>query len=164
MSIVSQGLPSTQDIPCIQCVFAGSCKSLYPVVSPTAPRHLPTPAQVQPADYIKEAFRTAWLSHLLASEHINTVPRAVFCYCRQHDINHICKAGLQATFCAFHSELPVLMGAHASVVLKALCYKQEGRGFEIRWGELISSIYLIPPAALSTGFTQPLREMNTRSI
>jgi hypothetical protein len=38
-----------------------------------------------------------------------------------------------------------------SVVIKALCYKPEGRGFEARWGELIFSIYLLLPAALGPG-------------
>jgi hypothetical protein len=40
-------------------------------------------------------------------------------------------------------------GACGSVLVKALCYKPEGRGFEIRLDELI--------------FTLPLTEMNTRS-
>jgi hypothetical protein len=43
------------------------------------------------------------------------------------------------------------MGAGGSVVVKVLCYKPEGRGFEIRLGELIFSIYLILPAALGPG-------------
>jgi hypothetical protein len=38
------------------------------------------------------------------------------------------------------------MGELGIVVVKALCYKPEGRGFEIRWGEF--SVYLILPAAL----------------
>jgi hypothetical protein len=38
---------------------------------------------------------------------------------------------------------------HLSV--KALCFKPEGRGFEIRWGEWIVSIYLILPATLDPG-------------
>jgi hypothetical protein len=38
------------------------------------------------------------------------------------------------------------------VVLKALSYMPEGRGFEIRWGEWIScSIYIILPVALGPG-------------
>jgi hypothetical protein len=28
-----------------------------------------------------------------------------------------------------------LMGARGSVVVKALCYKPEGRGFDTRWGD-----------------------------
>jgi hypothetical protein len=39
----------------------------------------------------------------------------------------------------------------SSVVVKAICYKPQGRGFESRRGELIVSIYLILPAALGPG-------------
>jgi hypothetical protein len=42
-------------------------------------------------------------------------------------------------------------GARGSIVVKALCYKPEGRGFETRWGEWFLSIYLILPVALSPG-------------
>jgi hypothetical protein len=49
-----------------------------------------------------------------------------------------------------------------SVVVKALCYKPEGRGVETRWGEWFLSSYLILPVALE--YTQPLTEMSTRSI
>jgi hypothetical protein len=45
-------------------------------------------------------------------------------------------------------------------VVEALCCKPEGRGFKIRWGVLIFSIYLIFPAP---EFTQPLTEISTRS-
>jgi hypothetical protein len=41
-------------------------------------------------------------------------------------------------------------GARGSVVVKALCYKPEGCGFETRY-ELMFSIYLILSAALGTG-------------
>jgi hypothetical protein len=37
------------------------------------------------------------------------------------------------------------------MVVKALCYKPEGRGFETRWDELFLSIYLIFPATLGPG-------------
>jgi hypothetical protein len=37
------------------------------------------------------------------------------------------------------------------VVVKALCYKPERRGFETGWGEWISSVYLILPGALGPG-------------
>jgi hypothetical protein len=40
------------------------------------------------------------------------------------------------------------MGARGSVVIKALCYNPEGRGFETRWGESVLIIYLILTAAL----------------
>jgi hypothetical protein len=36
-------------------------------------------------------------------------------------------------------------------MVKALCYKPEGRGFEIRGGERFLSIYLILLAALGPG-------------
>jgi hypothetical protein len=42
-------------------------------------------------------------------------------------------------------------GARGIVVVEALCYKPEGRGFETRCGELIFSIYLILSAALGPG-------------
>jgi hypothetical protein len=47
--------------------------------------------------------------------------------------------------------LKVTGGARSSAVLKALCYKPEGRWFETRWDELIISVYLILPAALGPG-------------
>jgi hypothetical protein len=34
-----------------------------------------------------------------------------------------------------------IYGARGSVVVKALCYKPEGSGFETRWGEWMFSIY-----------------------
>jgi hypothetical protein len=49
-----------------------------------------------------------------------------------------------------------------SLVVKALRYKPEGRGFETQWGERIISINIILPAALGPGFTKPLTEMSTR--
>jgi hypothetical protein len=49
-------------------------------------------------------------------------------------------------------EVRILIRYHSgSIVVKALCYKPEGRGFEIRWGEWFLSIYLILPAALGPG-------------
>jgi hypothetical protein len=41
--------------------------------------------------------------------------------------------------------------ARGSVLVKALCYKPEGRGFDTRRGEIISLIYVIFPAALGLG-------------
>jgi hypothetical protein len=38
-----------------------------------------------------------------------------------------------------------------SVVVKALCYKPESRGFKTHWGEWIVSFYLILPAPLGPG-------------
>jgi hypothetical protein len=40
-------------------------------------------------------------------------------------------------------------------VVKALCYSPEARGFETRRGKLISTIYLILPAALGPGVHSP---------
>jgi hypothetical protein len=53
-------------------------------------------------------------------------------------------------------------GGCSSVVVNALCQKQEGRGFEDRWDNWILWIYLILPDALGPGFTKPLAEMSTR--
>jgi hypothetical protein len=39
----------------------------------------------------------------------------------------------------------------SSVMVKVLCYKPEGDGFETRWHKWIFSIYLILPAALDPG-------------
>jgi hypothetical protein len=36
-----------------------------------------------------------------------------------------------------------IQGVQCSILVEALCYKQEGRGFETRQGELMFSIYLI---------------------
>jgi hypothetical protein len=41
--------------------------------------------------------------------------------------------------------------ARGSVVVKALCYKLQGRGFETRCGECFLSSYLILPVALGPG-------------
>jgi hypothetical protein len=49
-----------------------------------------------------------------------------------------------------HSPYPLTCEACGSVVVKALWYKPEGRGFETRWGEWFLSIYLILPAALGS--------------
>jgi hypothetical protein len=38
--------------------------------------------------------------------------------------------------------------ASSSVVVKAMCYKPKGGGFETRAGEWIFSMYLIHPASL----------------
>jgi hypothetical protein len=44
-----------------------------------------------------------------------------------------------------------ITGARGSIVVKALCYKPEGREFYTPCGECISSIYLILPDALGPG-------------
>jgi hypothetical protein len=45
----------------------------------------------------------------------------------------------------------VCYGGRGSIVVRARGYKPEGRWFETRWNEWISSIYLILPAALVSG-------------
>jgi hypothetical protein len=42
-------------------------------------------------------------------------------------------------------------GACGGVVVKALCYKPEGRRFETRWGDWIFSMDVILPAAQGHG-------------
>jgi hypothetical protein len=49
------------------------------------------------------------------------------------------------------SRLHVKHAACGSVVVKALRYEPEGRGFEARWGQYILWIHLILPAALGPG-------------
>jgi hypothetical protein len=51
--------------------------------------------------------------------------------------------------CSSHSSS--FLHARGSVVVKALCYKLEGHGFQTRWGESSFSIYLILLAALDPG-------------
>jgi hypothetical protein len=43
-------------------------------------------------------------------------------------------------------------GVKAWLQVKALCYKQEGNGFETRWRQWMFSIYLILPASLGPEF------------
>jgi hypothetical protein len=53
--------------------------------------------------------------------------------------------------------------ARGSIVVKALCYKPEGRGFDTRWGEFLN----LPNLSGRTrpwGYTQPLTEISTRNI
>jgi hypothetical protein len=47
--------------------------------------------------------------------------------------------------------LLLLLGVFSSIMVKALCYKPEGRGFETRWGEWFLSIYLILPVPIGPG-------------
>jgi hypothetical protein len=52
--------------------------------------------------------------------------------------------------------------SHGSVAVKVLCYKPEGRGFEIRWVQW--NVFNLPnPSAVALGFTQPVREMHIKS-
>jgi hypothetical protein len=48
-------------------------------------------------------------------------------------------------------EYSLLLGVRGSIVVKALCYKPEGRVFETRWGERFLSSYLILLIALGPG-------------
>jgi hypothetical protein len=48
-----------------------------------------------------------------------------------------------------------MKGARGSVVVKTLCYKPEGHGFETQWGEWYLSIYLILLAATGHGVYSP---------
>jgi uncharacterized membrane protein YkvA (DUF1232 family) len=43
------------------------------------------------------------------------------------------------------------MVIRGSVVIEALCYKQEGSEFETRWGVWMFLIYVILPAGLGPG-------------
>jgi hypothetical protein len=71
---------------------------------------------------------------------------------QQHDTNVV-------TFCHVKISLQCrtdLKSSHmyadsGSVLVKALCYKLEGHGFQTQWGEFIFSIYLILPASLGSG-------------
>jgi hypothetical protein len=55
------------------------------------------------------------------------------------------------------------VGARGSVVVEAVCYKPEGRGFETPKGKMIFSSDLIFPAALGPGIYSAVTEMSTRS-
>jgi hypothetical protein len=53
----------------------------------------------------------------------------------------------------FRTYNPILFAVCTSFVIRALCFKPEGRGFKTRWGEWVFfKIYLILPAALGPGF------------
>jgi hypothetical protein len=67
-------------------------------------------------------------------------PERSLLYSRQHAIRRHSKPWIQ-----------YIKGVRGSVVVKALCYKPEGRGFETRWGEWFLSSYLILPAAPGPG-------------
>jgi hypothetical protein len=63
----------------------------------------------------------------------------------------MCLPLLQAGISCVTGVLIFMLGARGSVVVKAICYKPEGRGLETRGDELFFSIYLILPAALGPG-------------
>jgi hypothetical protein len=56
---------------------------------------------------------------------------------------------------------PVVEVARSSVVVKAMCYKPKGRGFDTRCDSII---YLIPWPHYALEFTQPVTQMSTRNI
>jgi hypothetical protein len=57
------------------------------------------------------------------------------------------------------------MGARGGVVVEALRYKPEGRGFDSRWCHCKFFIDIILPGrTMALGSTQPLTEMSTRNI
>jgi hypothetical protein len=58
--------------------------------------------------------------------------------------NENCREETEHSFCSTHFAI----GASTSVVVKAPCYKPEGRGFETHCGECMFSVCLILPAAL----------------
>jgi hypothetical protein len=58
----------------------------------------------------------------------------------------------------FHYVSP---GVRGSIVVKALCYKPEGRGFDSRWGEFLN---LLNPSGRIRPWPRPLTEMSTRNI
>jgi hypothetical protein len=53
-----------------------------------------------------------------------------------------------------------MFGARGSIVVKALCYKLEGPGFETRRGEFLNLLNI----SEAMGFIQPVTEMSTRNI
>jgi hypothetical protein len=57
----------------------------------------------------------------------------------------------------------ILKWLRGSIVVKALCYKPEGWGFETRWGEWIFSICLILPDVLGPGVYSAFNRVSTRS-
>jgi hypothetical protein len=61
------------------------------------------------------------------------------------------------------SDITLGGGARGSVVVKALCCKPEGRGFNSDEVDFFK-IDLILSAALALGSTQPLTEMSTRNL
>jgi hypothetical protein len=65
--------------------------------------------------------------------------------------SHINSATVGSFHIHFNSLLSFLQYFDALLMVKAIYYKLEGRGFETRWGERIFSIYLIFSAVLDPG-------------
>jgi hypothetical protein len=77
----------------------------------------------------------------------NTVSYNV-CY----DVSSFVWKNTAKPFIAIFAQLRAcLLGACRSIVVKALCYKPQGHGFETQWGEWFLSIYLILPVTLGPG-------------
>jgi hypothetical protein len=70
---------------------------------------------------------------------------------------------LNSSFLLNDVSLHKMFGAHSNVIVKALCYKPEIRGFETRWNEWMFSIYQSFRPHWVPGITQPLTKMITRS-
>jgi hypothetical protein len=71
--------------------------------------------------------------------------------CSQEPAISLLSCATSCHYSLLKSILTSLWGARGRVVVKALCYKPEGRGFETRWSEWLLSIYLILPVALGPG-------------
>jgi hypothetical protein len=110
--------------------------------------------------YTSGVSETVWAFQLLGGQSAHTLPKLVNCNFKWAvstgfvlTVASVAQIHL-ATYSAFsfcYILYSLLLGAWSSVVVKVLCYKPEGRGFETRWGEWISSIYLIFPATLCPG-------------
>jgi hypothetical protein len=46
--------------------------------------------------------------------------------------------GCAGSFWVHFSNILTIFVAHGSVVVKALCYKPDGRGFDTRWGDFLN--------------------------
>ena len=55
-------------------------------------------------------------------------------------------------------------GAHSGVVVKTLCYKPAGRGFDSRWCQDFSPWHNPVGRTMALGSTQSLTEMSTRCV
>jgi hypothetical protein len=70
---------------------------------------------------------------------------------------------------AFHSWICLavlsfsLKSRPVGIVVKALCYKPEGRGFDTRWSDFFLNLPNPSGRTRPWGFTQPLKEMSSRN-
>jgi hypothetical protein len=98
----------------------------------------------EPSD-CRQPFRNAtgnsWRSTYVAGQHDqNTCPPPA-----QYYVGHLYR---YSPIVLLSSKYRQIRWARGIVVVKALYYKPEGRGFVTRWSKRMSSIYLILPAAL----------------